>query len=71
LDIDTINYDALVDIRSVKIDKTLPRNEKIADFVRQIKNPYCYKCGKVTVIVNFSDTSETLEDRLKGYLSSL
>jgi len=61
----------LVDIRSVKIDKDLPITDRIADFINQIKDPYHYKCGKVTVRLSFADTTDTLEDRLEGYLSSL
>ena len=34
----------LVDIRDVAVDKKLPREERVAEFVRQIKNPY--HCGK-------------------------
>ncbi|MCL1862625.1 MAG: hypothetical protein FWF78_03555 [Defluviitaleaceae bacterium] len=66
--LDNIN---LVDIRSVKIDKDLPIKDRIADFINQIKDPYHYKCGKVTVMVSFADTTDTLEDRLEGYLASL
>ena len=39
----------LVDIRDVAVDKKLPREERVAEFVRQIKNPYHFKCGKFTV----------------------
>lgn len=33
-------FNDLVDIRTVTVDKSLPKEERIADFVRQIKNPY-------------------------------
>jgi len=71
MDITTIDLNTLVDIRSVKVDKNLPIEKRIADFVKQIKNPYFYKCGKVAVQISFSNTKETLEDRLEGYLSAL
>ena len=32
--------DELVDIREVSVDKNLPKEERIAAFIRQIKNPY-------------------------------
>ena len=35
--------DTLVDIRDVTVDKELSREERIAEFVRQIKNPYRFK----------------------------
>jgi hypothetical protein len=34
------------------------------DFIRQIKNPYCFRCGKFIVKVNHADTDVTLEQRL-------
>lgn len=64
------NLEELVDIRDVTVDTTLPKQERIADFVRQIKNPYCYKHGNYVVRVGFTKTSVTLEERLEGYLAS-
>jgi RNase P subunit RPR2 len=66
-----IDAESLVDIHSVVVNKELPIKERINDFINQIKNPYCYKCGKVTVLVSFANTNETLEDRLESYLSML
>lgn len=66
-----LDRSALIDIRSVNINEALPISEKIADYIRQIKNPYLYKCGKIVVNISFADTNETLEDRLESYLSTL
>ncbi len=71
VDIRTVDRDALVDIHDVKIDRTLPKKERIRSFVEQIKNPYCFKCGEVVVKMSFSDTEATLEDRMEHYLRSL
>ncbi len=71
VDIRTIDREELVDIRDVKIDETLPQEQRFIEFVRQIKNPYCYKCGKAVVKISFSDTEITLEERLEHYLKSL
>lgn len=70
-DIRTIDRDSLVDINDVKIDTNLPRDQRMRDFLRQIGNPYCYKCGKAVVKVSFADTKATLEDRLEQYLQTL
>ena len=37
--------DELVDIREVTVDKDLPKEERIAAFLHQIKNPYRFRCG--------------------------
>ena len=52
---------SLVDIRDVTVDKELPREERITEFVRQIKNPYRFKCGRFTVRASFAPGGATLE----------
>lgn len=71
IDIRTADPDTLVDIRDVKINTALPKQERILDFVRQVKNPYLYKCGKAVVKISFAETEATLEDRLESYLLTL
>ena len=66
----TVDRDSLCDIESVSIDTSLSKKERIAEFIRQIGNPYCYKQGKYVVLVGFSDTDVSLEDRLAGYIRS-
>ena len=58
----------LVDIRDVSVDQSLSKEERIAEFLRQIKNPYCFKCGKFTVRAQFADNGVSLEDCLKQIL---
>ena len=58
----------LVDIRDVKVNKDLPREDRIAEFVRQIKNPYRFKCGKFTVQASFAADGVPLEECIKGIL---
>lgn len=67
LDLSSIDRESLVDIRSVKIDTALPVEERIADFIRQIKNPYFFKCGDLVIQSIFPDTEATFADRLKQY----
>lgn len=71
VDIHTVDRESLVDIREVQVDGKLPQGQRFEDFLRQIRNPYCYRCGKIVVKVSFSDTDVTLEDRLEHYLATL
>ena len=54
--------------RSMSAAKTLPKEERIADFVRQIKNPYRFRCGDFVVNASFARNGATLEDCLRGIL---
>lgn len=68
VDVRTVNPDTLVDIGDIKVNTKLPKEERILDFIRQIGNPYCYRCGKVVVKISFNDTNATLEDRMENLL---
>lgn len=71
IDIRTVDPSTLVDIKTVKVNTDLPVEERKKDFIRQVKNPYCFRCGKVVVKMSFADTTATLEDRLENYFRSL
>lgn len=54
----------LVDIRTVKVDQSLPKQERIREFVRQIKDPFHFRHGKYKVTLRFNQDGPTLEDYL-------
>jgi len=54
----------LADIGEVFVDMNLPKEQRIDDFVRQVKDPYHYFCGGNKVTAQFSKTGPTLEDCL-------
>ena len=58
----------LVDIRDVSVNRELPKEERIAEFVGKIKNPYLFKCGKYIVKASFSENGQTLEECIKGLI---
>lgn len=71
IDVRKVDPSTLVDINTVKVNTDLPVEERKKDFIRQVKNPYCFRCGKVVVKMSFADTTATLEDRLENYFRSL
>lgn len=71
VDICTVAKESLVDIRDVKIDASKSREERISDYIRQVKNPYCFQCNGIIVKMNFCQSGETLEDKLAGYFLSV
>lgn len=68
VDIRTVEIDSLVDIKDVKIDTSLPKEERIEDFIKQIKNPYCFRCGKLIIKISNEEPFERFEEKLKSYL---
>lgn len=71
VDIQTVSKESVVDIRDVRIDQSLNCEERIFDYIRQVKNPYCVQCNGIIVKMTFSQSGETLEDKLAGYFKSL
>ena len=60
----------LVDIQNVIIDSSLPVAEKQMSFIKQIKNPCCFRFGDMTIRTSFLNAGPTMQDRLKQYLLS-
>lgn len=63
--------DSLVDIRDVKIDRSLPVEERMRSYVEQIKNPYMFKVGNTIVRVSYANTTQTINDNFLNLLMSL
>ena len=70
-DLSQMDFDTLREVDILKIDQTLPKEQRMADFIRQVKNPYCFKVGKVAVSVGFANTGVTFEQQMGYYLQTL
>lgn len=68
VEIRTVKPEELVDMDTVKINQELPVAERVQDYIRQIKNPYCYKSHGVVVKITFAGT-KTLEECLGACIS--
>ena len=63
------NNTELIDIRDVSVDKGLSKHERIAEYLRQIKDPYHFKCGEFTITACFAEDGPTLEDCLQRLIA--
>ena len=55
---------------TVTVDTSLPKEGRMRDFLRQVKNPYLYRHGKYVVKLTFSETDVTLEELMAEYIRS-
>lgn len=62
-----IDKTALVNSKDVKINPDLPIEKRFQSFLEQIKNPYCFYCGKIAVKMNFSSNGKSLADKLTDH----
>ena len=73
VDIKTVDPEQLVDIRDISIRTELPKEERVLDFIHQIRNPYCFRHGKIIVKIGFSETAKetTMEEQFESYRRTL
>lgn len=68
VDIRTMDASSLKDISDVVIDQEKPVAERVASYIDQIGNPYCYKSHGVVVKINFAG-ERRLEDCIQNCMN--
>ena len=63
--------DSLVDIRDVKIDRSMSVEDRMKSYVEQIKNTYMFKVGNTVVRVSYANTQATINDNFVNLLASM
>lgn len=71
VDIRTVKPEDVVDIQQIKIDEGLSQQERRREFIRQVKNPYCFRVGKVIVKASYSGNGVSLNDRFEELVMSV
>ena len=71
VDIRTVDKSALIDLNSVKIDESLPIPERVASFISQIGNPYCFRVGDVAVKVVYKTGCPTFQQNMEEILRTI
>ena len=66
-----INPDDVDEISSIKIDRRKSSNERILEFLMQVKNPYVFKVNDRLVRFSFSENGPTAYDCLTRVLENL
>ena len=69
--LEDINLDDVDELSSIKIDRRKSSNERILDFLNEVKNPYVFKVNGRLVRIRFSDTEKTADDCLTSVLQNL
>ena len=67
----TVDRSALVQRSSIRLDPAASQEVRLREFIKQIRNPYCYLDGKTVVKISFAETDTTMEDCLEHYLRGL
>ena len=71
VNIKEVNPDELVDISEIEIDTKQSVQTRVKEYVEQVHNPYLVRVGEYVVKIGYSDCEETLNDRMKQYISKI
>nr|WP_330409953.1 hypothetical protein [Faecalimonas umbilicata] len=71
VNIKEVNPDELVDISEIGIDMKQSVQKRVKEYVEQVHNPYLVRVGEYVVKIGYSECKETLNDRMKQYISKI
>jgi hypothetical protein len=71
VDLRAVDKSELVDLQTVEIDASLPPRQRMASFLEQIRNPYCFRVGDMVVKTKYTEQGPSFEDSLVAMLQRL
>ena len=71
IDVRSVDPETLVDVTGIVIDVSLSKEERKAEYLRQVKNPYCFRVGDVVVKNVYSNDGVTLQERFEQFARTL
>lgn len=71
VDIRQVDKSQLVDLNTVHIDESLPVPMRVASFVEQVGNPYCFRVGDVAVKVKYRADGPTFQQNMEAILRTM
>lgn len=67
----TAAQQSLARLEDVRVDTALPAEERLRDYLNQIRDPYCFLCGTTPVRIRFASGEPDLREKLKMYFLRL
>lgn len=58
----------MADISNIAVDSSLNRDERIAKYHTELKNPFCFYCQGIVIHARYQRDGDLLEDCLKRIL---
>lgn len=71
VDITKVDRSSLCDLRKVRVKRELPVPERVADFIAQIGNPYCFMVGDTVVKLRFKNDGTSCQDAFYGMANAI
>ena len=71
VDVRSVDKNSLIDLNQVTIDETKPVPERVAEFIRQIQNPYCFRIGDVVIKVVYKENGPSFQQNMIDMLQTV
>lgn len=71
VDIKTIDKSTLRELKKVRVKKDLPVPERVADFIEQIGNPYCFTVDGTIVKLRFKNDGTSCKEAFYGMANAI
>ena len=71
VNLDEINPTEIDEIEDIKIDKRKSSNDRLIDFLNEVKNPYIFKVEGKLVQIDFVSNGKTADECLTNVLKNL
>ena len=68
IDIRNVDKEDLTDISGMDFDTEIPLSQRAGTILDKIKNPTCFRVGKIAVQVEFAENGPRLQDCLMNVL---
>ena len=71
MDFDDVDIKEMKDIRDIRIDRNLPKEKRVKQYLRQVGNPYLVRVGDVKVKIRFANDGTSFEDAYEEMLLNM
>ena len=70
-DFDDVDIKRMKDIRDIRIDRSLPREKRVKQYLRQVGNPYMVRVGNIKVKIRYTNEGNSFEDTFEEMLLNM
>lgn len=68
VNLDKIDLNTLVDLNSIYIDTSMPKEKRIKMLLESGINPYIFRIGNMKIKINYMNTGKTLSDIIENII---
>ena len=68
VNMETVNMEGLTDISTLELDNSLPKEKRLEYVLEKLKNPFCFRYGKMGIKLEFDDNAPPMSEVLTSFL---